>query len=116
MQISDLYKACMLLAAGQTMVWFQLYSHYVWRWWEDKALLPALLFGVPASMCFWYGVRLAVDATGEAWSARMLGFGMSYLTFPFLTWWLLNESMFTAKTLICVVLSIVSVGVRLFWK
>ena len=116
MQISELYKACALMAMGQTLVWFQLYSHYVWRWWENKALLPAILFGVPASMCFWYGVRLAVNTTGEAWAARMLGFGMSYLTFPVLTWWLLKESMFTVKTMVCVVLSLLIVGIQLLWK
>ena len=59
---------------------------------------------------------MAVDATQEAWAARMLGFGMSYLTFPFLTWWLLNESMFTTKTMLCVFLSIMIVGIQLFWK
>tara|TARA_Y100001973_G_C5130528_1_gene297504 strand:+ start:203 stop:553 length:351 start_codon:yes stop_codon:yes gene_type:complete len=116
LQISELVKACLLMAAGQTFVWFQLYSHYVWKWWENKALLPSLVFGIPASLCFWYGVRMAVDATNEAWSARMLGFGMSYLTFPILTWWLLNESMLTTKTMICVVLSFIIVTVQLFWR
>ncbi len=116
MQISELYRACLLLAAGQTLVWFQLYSHYVWKWWENKAVLPAILFGVPASICFWYGVRMAVDATGEAWSSRMLGFGMSYMTFPFLTWWFLGESMFTNKTMLCVFLSLLIIGVQLFWE
>jgi hypothetical protein len=59
---------------------------------------------------------MAVDATHEAWAARMLGFGMSYLTFPFLTWWLLHESMFTTKTMLCIFLSIMIVGIQLFWK
>ena len=116
MQISELVKACLLMAAGQTFVWFQLYSHYVSKWWENNALLPSFMFGIPASLCFWYGVRMAVEATNEAWSARMLGFGMSYLTFPILTWWLLNESMFTTKTMICVVLSFLIVAVQLFWR
>ena len=104
------------MVAGQTFIWFQLYSQYVWAWWENKALPAALIFGIPASLFFWYGTRMAVDATTEAWSARLLGFGMSYLTFPVLTWWLLNESMFTAKTMVCVLLSFMIVGIQLFWK
>ena len=114
--MSKIFSACTLFAVAQTLVWFQLYSQYVWGWWENKAIHAALLFGIPASLCFWYGTRLAVDATAEAWSARLLGFGISYLTFPVLTWWLHNESMFTTKTMLCVLLSFMIVGIQLFWK
>ena len=116
MQISELIKSCGIMAIGQTLVWFQLYSHYIWKWWENKPFHAALNFGVPAGVCFWYGTKMAVGATSEAWSARLLGFGMSYLTFPVLTWWLLHESMFTTKTMICVFLSFLIVGIQLFWR
>tara|TARA_Y100000310_G_scaffold295628_1_gene327169 strand:- start:1115 stop:1465 length:351 start_codon:yes stop_codon:yes gene_type:complete len=116
LQTLELIKAAALMAFAQTMVWFQCYSHYVWGWWENKPLHAALIYGIPASMCFWYGTRMAVDVTNEAWVARMLGFGMSYLTFPFLTWYFLNESMFTTKTMLCVLLSAIIVGIQLFWK
>jgi hypothetical protein len=46
----------------------------------------------------------------------LLGFGVSYFTFPFLTWWLLNESMFTTKTMLCVALSFIIVAIQLFWR
>jgi hypothetical protein len=111
-----LFLACTLFVLGQTMVWFQLYSHYIWKWWEGRALEAALVYGIPASLCFWYGTKIAMDATSEAWTARLLCFGMSYLAFPLLTWWLLNESMFTTKTLLCVFLSFMIVGIQLFWK
>ena len=105
-----------MFAIAQTAVWFQLYSQYLWEWGSDKPFAAAIVFGIPASMFFWYGTRIAVDATNEAWVSRMLGFGMSYLTFPVLTWWLLNESMLTTKTMICVFLSFIIVGVQLFWR
>jgi len=101
---------------AQTMVWFQLYSHYIWKWWENKPVAAALVYGIPASLCFWYGTKIAMDATSEAWTARLLGFGMSYLAFPVLTWWLLGESMFTTKTMMCVSLSFMIVAIQLFWK
>ena len=104
------------MGVGQTLIWFQLYSHYIWRWWENKPLHAALIFGIPASICFWYGTKMAVDATNAAWTARLLGFGMSYMTFPILTWWLLNESMLTTKTILCVFLSALIVMIQLFWK
>jgi hypothetical protein len=76
----------------------------------------ALIYGVPASLCFWYATRMIVDTTSEAWTARLLGFGISYLTFPLLTWWLLNESMFTSKTMLCVFLSFLIIVIQLGWK
>jgi len=116
LQISEVMRACAFFAFAQTMVWFQLYSHYIWEWWQNRPFAAAIAFGIPASLGFWYGTRLAVDATNAAWTARLLGFGMSYLTFPVLTWWLLGESMFTTKTMICVMLSLTIVGIQLFWK
>ena len=44
----------------------------------------------------------------------LLVFCMSYLTFPILTWWLLHESMFTTRTLLCIFLSFCIMGVQ-FW-
>jgi len=116
LQISELIRACALFATAQALVWFQLYSQYIWNWWENRPLVAAIVFGIPASLCFWYGTRIAVAATSAAWSARLLGFGMSYMTFPILTWWLLGESMFTTKTMICVALSFAILSVQLFWK
>ena len=103
-------------AAGHIFVWFQLYSHVVWEWWQNKPIHAALAFGIPASICFWYGTKITLDITNEAWAARMLGFGMSYMTFPVMTWYFLNESMFTIKTLICVFLSFLIVGIQIGWK
>jgi hypothetical protein len=116
LQISELAKAGSIMAVGQMLIWFQLYSHYIWTWWENKPIQAALIYGFPASLCFWYGTRMAVDATDAAWTARLLGFGMSYLTFPILTWWFLNESMFTTKTMVCIFLSLSIVAIQLFWK
>lgn len=116
MQISNLIGGAALFASAQMLVWFQLYSQYIWSWWEGKPFQAAIIYGIPASICFWYGTKLVMDVTNEAWSARMLGFGMSYVTFPILTWWLLNETMFTTKTMVCVFLSFMIVTVQLFWR
>ena len=90
--------ACFLFALGQTLGWFQLNAQFVWDWWKDKPILSATLFSIPTGICFWYGIT------------------MSYLTFPVLTWYFLNESMFTAKTMVCVFLSFLIVSVQLFWR
>jgi len=108
--------ALTLFAVGQTMAWFQLNSQFVWDWWRDRPLLAVLLYGIPTGLCFFYGVRIAYAEIGQIWGARFLVFSMSYITFPILTWYFMNESMFTAKTMTCVFLSMMIVGVQLFWR
>lgn len=105
-----------LFILGQTAVWFQLNSQLVWEWWEDKPIITALIFSVPISIAFWYGTKNIYTETGSAWSSRYVGFATSYFTFPLMTWYFLNESMFTSKTLICTGLAIAIMGVQVFWK
>ena len=115
----DYYKlaiACMFFLFGQTSVWFGTNSQLVWKWWADKPLTAAVVFGVPASIFFWYGTKHAFGAMGELWGPRFLGFGMSYISFPILTWWLMSESMFTTKTMICVFLSFLIMAIQILWK
>ena len=112
----NLLFACFLFAVGQTLGWFQLNSQFVWDWWKDKPILSAVLFSVPTGICFWYGIKLAYEDMGEVWGPRFLIFSMSYFTFPLLTYYFLNETMFTAKTVLCVFLSFMIVGVQLLWK
>ena len=115
----DYYKlaiACMFFLCGQTSVWFGTNSQLVWKWWADKPLTASILFGLPAAMFFWYGTKYAFQAMDELWGPRFLVFGMSYVSFPILTWWLLNESMFTPKTIICVLLSFVIMAIQILWR
>ena len=113
---SKLWLALSLFALGQTMAWFQINSQFVWEWWRTKPILAVAVYGLPTGLCFLYGVRFAYEEMGQVWGPRFLIFSMSYLTFPILTWYFLNESMFTTKTMICVFLSMLIVAVQLFWR
>ena len=108
--------ACLFFFSGQLCVWFGTNSQIVWTWWSDKPILSAILFGVPATLFFWYGTKHGYIAMDELWGPRFLGFGMSYLTFPLLTWWLAHESMFTPKTILCIILSFTIMGIQIFWR
>ena len=103
-------------AIGQTIIWFMNNSQFAWEWWKDKPFVTVAIYSIPASLFFWYGSKYAYAGLGEVWGARLLGFGVSYLTFPALTYLILKESMFTTKTLICVALSFCIVAIQLFWK
>ena len=108
--------ACALFVIGQTLVWFQLNSQFVWDWWKGRPFLATALYSIPAGLCFWLGVKLAYEEMNEVWGPRFLIFCMSYITFPVLTWWLLNESMFTTRTMLCVILSFCIIFVQLFGR
>ena len=101
---------------GHTVSWFLSNSQLVWGWWKDKPIITCLIYAIPASMLFWHGTKYSYAGLGGAWDARMLAFGLSYLTFPFLTYIFLRESMFTSKTLSCVFLSVCIVGIQVFWR
>jgi hypothetical protein len=116
MDYQKLFLACLFFLMGQIGVWFGCNSQLVWKWWEDKPITAALIFGVPTTICIWYGTKYAYAAMGELWGPRFLGFGMSYISFPILTWWFLNESMFTPKTMACVFLSCSIILIQIMWK
>ena len=72
---------------------------------------------IPTSLAAYYASRFTYAALDEqVWAVRFIGFGTSYLVFPLLTWWLLKESMFTPKTLICIMLSMLIIAIQVFWK
>jgi hypothetical protein len=111
-----LYLACALILCGHVVAWYATYSQFIWEWCRENVIYLPLFFALPTSYLFIFGMKFAVEEMGEAWGPRLLGFGLSYLVFPFLTYWYFNESMFEAKTLVCVLLSFIIVAIQVFWK
>jgi len=111
-----LYLACALILCGHVVAWYATYSQFIWKWCEENILILPLIFAIPTSYLFIFGMKFAVEEMGEAWGPRLIGFGLSYLVFPFLTYWYFNENMFAPKTLMCVFLSFIIVAIQVFWK
>lgn len=105
----------LLFFVGQVMGWFQLNAQYLSDWWKDRPILAAFAIGVPTSIAFWYAWRMIVEATGSVWSARFIGSSTGIIVFPILTWFLLGESMFTAKTMICLGLAVLIILIQLLY-
>ena len=110
-----LYAGIALFFLGQVMGWFQLNAQYLSEWWRDKPVLAACTIGVPTSIAFWYAWRMIVETTGSVWTARFIGSSTGLIIFPILTWFLLGESMFTAKTMICLSLAVLIIFIQLFY-
>lgn len=95
--------------------WFGNALQFMSDWWASRPLLTVAIFSVPTGAFAFYAVRYAYAGfDGSLWAARFLGFSASWLVFPVLTWLFLGESMFTAKTMICTVLSFAILAVQIY--
>jgi len=110
-----IYIGIFLFLVGQVLGWFQLNAQYVSEWWKDRPIEAAFLIGAPTSIAFWYAWRIVVESTGSVWSARFIGSSTGIIIFPILTWFLLSESMFTTKTMICLFLAVLIILIQLFY-
>jgi hypothetical protein len=110
-----LYAGIALFFLGQVMGWFQLNAQYLSEWWKDKPIAAAFLIGAPTSIAFWYAWRMIVETTGSVWTARFIGSSTGLIIFPILTWFLLGETMFTTKTMLCLGLAILIILIQLFY-
>ena len=77
--------------------------------WKDTDKIWWVIIGlaIPTSLVAAFATRQLYASLDSVWSIRFIGFGTSYLVFPIMTWLLLGESMFTLKTTLCILLSIV---------
>jgi hypothetical protein len=103
----------LMLLLGQVFAWFLNNSQFVWEWWKDKPFITALVWSLPV---FWWGSKWSYAGLESAWASRLLGFGLSYVSFPILTWILMGESAFTPKNIVSSLLAFVLVGIQIFWK
>ena len=106
----------LFMALANILAWFQFNSQFVWPWFKDKPILTNLIFAVPMGVCFWYGIKLIVEASGQLWTSKLVGFGVGNIIFAAMTWAMLNETPFTSKTMACLFLAFLIILIQLFWK
>jgi uncharacterized membrane protein len=104
-----------LFFVGQILGWFQLNAQNMSEWWKDKAIFSAIVLGVPTSVLFWYGWKYVMLHTGSAWSARFIASAAGLIIFPVLTWVFLGETMFTFKTISCLLLTILIIFIQIYY-
>ena len=77
-----------------------------------KFHMAMVLISLPVTYLYYYSWNAFANLTGSVWSARFIFFGLSYLVFPFLAYYILNENMFTAKNFACIALSLLIVYIQ----
>jgi len=103
----------LLYVLGHFLIWFQLNSQFKWEYWQDREFLSTLIFAIPASLCFIFGTKNIVGHFGTLWSSRWVGYGVGITVFTFLTWYFMDESLFTWKTMSCLLLSLLIVIIQI---
>ena len=105
-----------LFVCGHILAWYTHNLQFVYDFWKDRPILSNIIFGIPCGILFWYGTKNMMSDLEELWTCRFIAFSLSYLTFPIMTWYYLNESMFTTKTILCTILAFLIILVQVFFR
>tara|TARA_R100000664_G_scaffold34166_1_gene54560 strand:+ start:1816 stop:2160 length:345 start_codon:yes stop_codon:yes gene_type:complete len=100
---------------GNILAFFQFNAQFIWPWFKDKPLLTNAIFAIPMGMCFWYAVKHIVGETGLLWTSKLVGFGVSNVIFALLAYLFMKESMFTYKTMTCMLLAGAILMIQFSW-
>ena len=101
-----------ILFFTQIIVWFQLNGQLIWKWAKDNPFLLACL-GVPISYLFILSTKIGYEGFGELWPIRLLGFATGMISFPIITYMMLDEGI-TVKTGISMFLGMIIMLLQLF--
>lgn len=95
-------------------VWWGTNAQFIEGWARKDAMILSLFLSIPITMLAFFASRNLYEALDtQLWAVRFVAFGISYLVFPVLTWHFLGESMFTAKTITCILLSCLIIYVQI---
>ena len=97
--------AIFLFIATNCVVWFQLNLQYINEWWKQNEILLVTLTALPVAFGYYYAWTFAIAAFGQWWTARFIGFALSFFVFAPLTWYFLGEPFFTPKVMLCTLLA-----------
>ena len=111
----NFWLGILVFILGQILGWYQLNLQKMSNWWSDRPLTSAVLIGIPTSIAFWYAWKMVSEATNSVWSARFIGSSTGFIVFPILTWYMLGESMFTTKTMVCLTLAMLIILIQIFY-
>ena len=97
----------LLFLVSNVLIWYQLNSQLVWKWAQGyKSMIWMSLLGIPISLLLWYCTKLGYIGFGNLWSVRFMGFAISMVVFPIMTYFYLGEPM-TIKVWITLFLAII---------
>ena len=102
-----IFFTTLLFILANVLIWYQLNSQLVWKWAEGyKSMMWMSLLGIPISLLLWYCTKVGYIAFGNLWAVRFMGFAVSMMTFPIMTYFYLGEPM-TMKVILTLGLAVI---------
>jgi hypothetical protein len=100
---------------AQILVFFQIQGSLKYQFLHDNKWL-VLLAGIPITWLFVESTKYIFDwSGGQLWPGRIIGFSIGIVVFTAMSVILFDEGI-TAKTGICLFLSILILAIQIFWK
>lgn len=100
---------------AQILVFFQIQGSLKYPFLQENQWL-VLLSGIPITWLFIESVKYIFDwSEGQLWPGRLIGFSIGIVVFTIMSVLLFNEGI-TAKTAVCLILSVVILAIQIFWK
>lgn len=111
----DLIKGILWGIIGQMTSFMQLQGSVKYGWFEKYPFI-IIISAMPGMWFYLKSVNHLVNAfDGELWPSRLIGFGVGIMVFVTFSIFLFKEPI-TLKTLICLILASVILGIQVFWK
>tara|TARA_A100001201_G_scaffold141135_1_gene135814 strand:- start:789 stop:1133 length:345 start_codon:yes stop_codon:yes gene_type:complete len=114
--MNKLVIALILFTIGHILIWFQTNGQFLWRWFEKHPIFLSIFFGGFISYFFIFATKFSYQYfDGLLWPIKFVGFSVGIFTYAGLTYYFMNEGL-TMKTLICVILASIIIGIQVLWK
>jgi len=110
----NLLYGTLLILLLQILAWVSANGQFSEYFKNYNTFAICITLAIPISILGYFGAKFLYAHFASAWSVRLVGYGISYLAFPVMTWILLGESMFTIKTILCIFLSLCIILIQVF--
>jgi hypothetical protein len=110
----QLIFGALLFTVMHVLVWWGCNAQFIEGWTRKEAIALSAVLSLPITFLAFFASKNLYEALDDQlWAVRFVAFGISYFVFPILTWHFLGESMFTTKTIVCILLSCLIIYVQI---
>ena len=100
---------------AQILTFLQLQGNIKWGFLQKYPILT-LLSSVPLSYLFLKSVEYLVKSfNGQIWPSRLIGFSIGIIVFGLMSYFIFKEPL-TLKTIVCLILGMVILGIQILWR
>ena len=111
-----LLSGVLLAVTAHSIAWFGSNSQFLWQSWRTNPLYSVILFGIPSNIMFWLASRSIYGETKSIWQIRWIMFAASFPAMYALSKIFLNETFFTNKNILTLLLAIAIIFVQFHFK